>query len=100
MSDNTAQNVHDLVEDTVTKATDLAGQARTVLDDTVADAKAVISDLDDNTAAALAAAREYAVDTLDKVSAAYKSNPARALAFGSLALAVIATVATLITRRR
>jgi polyhydroxyalkanoate synthesis regulator phasin len=100
MSDKTAQHVHDLVEDTVTKAGELADQARTLVSDTVADAKTVIGDLDDNTEAAVAAARDLAVEAYENVSAAFKRSPARVIALGSIAFAVAATVATLIAKRR
>jgi hypothetical protein len=100
MSDKTAQHVHDLVEDAVTKATELTDQARTAVDGTVADAKAVISDLDDSTEAAVVAAKDYAVDTFDKVSAAYKRNPAQIIAIGSIAVAVVTAVVTLVAKRR
>ena len=100
MSDKTAQNVHDLVEDTVSKGSELVDQARTVVEDGVAGAKAVISDLDDNTEAAVEAAREFAVETFDKVYGAYKRNPVQVIALGSFAVAVVTALAALVVKRR
>jgi hypothetical protein len=98
MSDKTAQHVHDLVEDAFSKATEIAEQARTAVDGTVADAKAVIRDLDGE--AAVAAAREFAGDTADKVSAAYKRNPRQVLVIGATAVAGFFALNAMAARRR
>jgi hypothetical protein len=98
MSDKTAQHVHDLVEDAFSKATGIAEQARTAVDGTVADAKAVLRDLDGD--AAIAAARELAGDTAEKVSAAYKRNPRQVLVIGAIAVAGFFALNAMAARRR
>jgi hypothetical protein len=98
MSDKTAQHVHDLVEDAFTKATELADQARNAVDGTVADAKSVIRDLDGD--AAIAAAREFAGDTAEKVSAAYKRNPRQVLVIGAIAVAGFFALNAMAAKRR
>jgi hypothetical protein len=98
MSDKTAQHVHDLVEDAFSKATEIAEQTRTAVDGTVADSKAVIRDLDGD--AALAAAREFAGDTAEKVSAAYKRNPRQILVIGAIAVAGFFALNAMAARRR
>jgi hypothetical protein len=94
MTDNTAQQAHDLVEDTVTKAGELADQARHAVDDTVATATAALRDID--TTAVIASAQEFAEGTFGKLSAAYKRNPALVITIGSAALVAVA----LLTKRR
>jgi hypothetical protein len=98
MSDKTAQHVHDLVEDAFAKATELADQARNAVDGTVADAKSVIRDLDGD--AAIAAAREFAGDTAEKVSAAYKRNPRQVLVIGAIAVAGFFALNAMAAKRR
>jgi hypothetical protein len=100
MSDKTAQHVHDLVEDAYAKATELAGQARNAVDGTVADAKAIIRDLDGNSEAAITAAREFAGETADKVSAAYKRNPRQVLVIGAIAVAGFFALNAMAAKRR
>jgi hypothetical protein len=98
MSDKTAQHVHDLVEDAFAKATELADQARNAVDGTVADAKSVIRDLDGD--AAIAVAREFAGDTAEKVSAAYKRNPRQVLVIGAIAVAGFFALNAMAAKRR
>lgn len=94
MSDKTAQNVHDLLEDTVAKAGAVLDQARGALDDTIADARAVLRDLDDTEA--VTAARVVAAESVANVTGAYKRHPALVIAIGSAALVAVA----LLTKRR
>ncbi|MBX0301140.1 hypothetical protein K2F54_14285 [Cryobacterium sp. 1639] len=98
MSDKTAQNVHDLVEDTVTKASAVVDQARTALDDTLTDAKAAIRDLDDNDT--ITAVRVVAAEAVDNVTGAYKRSPARVIVLGTLAVAAVALLGSLLSKRR
>ncbi|MEC5184747.1 ABC-type transporter Mla subunit MlaD [Cryobacterium sp. MP_3.1] len=98
MTDNTAQQAHDLVEDTVTKAGELADQARHAVDDTVATATAALRDID--TTAAIASAREFATDTFEKLSDAYKRNPTLVLTLGSVAVAAVTGLGALLAKRR
>jgi ElaB/YqjD/DUF883 family membrane-anchored ribosome-binding protein len=92
MTDNTAQQAQHLAEDAADKATDLAEQARHAIDDTV---KSAVSDLDlDKTADTVIAT---AHETLDKITAAYKRNPALVLTIASVALAIVGTI---VSRRR
>ena len=98
MNDNTAQQAHDLVEDTVTKAGELADQARHAVDDTVATATAALREID--TTAAVASAREFATETLEKLSAAYKRNPTLVITLGSVAVAAVTGLGALVSRRR
>jgi polyhydroxyalkanoate synthesis regulator phasin len=108
--DQAAQKVHDLVEDTVAKAGEIAEHARAAVDDTVANAKSVVDDtvanaksavnnFDDTADTAVTAVRVYALELLDKVSAAYKNNPSRVVAIATGAVAVLATVMTVSGRR-
>ena len=95
MTDNTAQQAQHLAEDAADKATDLAEQARHAIDDTVSTAKSAVSDLDlDKTADTLIAT---AHETLDKITVAYKRNPALVLTIASVALAIVGTI---VSRRR
>ena len=98
MTDHTAQQVHDIVEDTVTKAGELADQARHAVDDTVATATAALREID--TTAAIASAREFATDTLDKLSSAYKRNPTLVITLGSVAVAAVTGLGALLSKRR
>jgi len=109
MTDNTAQQAHDLVEDTVTtahdlvedtvtKAGELADQARHAVDDTVATATAALRDID--TTAAIASAREFATDTFEKLSGAYKRNPTLVITLGSVAVAAVTGLGALLAKRR
>ncbi|POH62561.1 MULTISPECIES: hypothetical protein [Cryobacterium] len=98
MTDNTAQQAHDLVEDTVAKAGELADQARHAVDDTVATATAALRDID--TTAAIASAREFATDTFGKLSDAYKRNPTLVLTLGSVAVAAVTGLGALLAKRR
>ncbi|POH70783.1 hypothetical protein C3B59_03695 [Cryobacterium zongtaii] len=98
MTDNTAQQAHDLVEDTVTKAGELADQARHAVDDTVATATAALRDID--TTAAIASAREFATDTFEKLSDAYKRNPTLVVTLGSVAVAAVTGLGALLAKRR
>ncbi|WP_104163543.1 hypothetical protein [Cryobacterium sp. N22] len=98
MTDHTAQQAHDLVEDTVTKAGELADQARHAVDDTVATATAALREID--TTAAIAAAREFATDTFEKLSGAYKRNPTLVITLGSVALAAVTGLGALLAKRR
>ncbi|QYF72300.1 hypothetical protein [Cryobacterium sp. PAMC25264] len=99
MTDNTAQQAQHLAEDAAdtaaTKATDLAEQARHAIDDTVSTVKSAVSDLDlDKTADSVIAT---AHETLDKITTAYKRNPALVLTIASVALAIVGTI---VSRRR
>lgn len=120
MTDNTAQQAHDFAEDAAEKAADvtkdatentgdfaedaaakagdLAEQARKAVEDTISTAKSALNDID--TSAAIASAQDFAGDTLDKLSAAYKRNPALVITIGTAALAAVATVGSLLTKRR
>jgi len=100
MNDKTAQQAHDLVEDTVTKAGEITEQARHALDDTVTSAKAIIRDFDDNAGSTVTAVRKFAADAVDKVTAAYKRNPTQVIALGTFAVAVLAALGTLVGKRR
>ncbi|ANP73484.1 hypothetical protein [Cryobacterium arcticum] len=95
MTDNTAQQAQHLAEDAADKATDLAEQARHAIDDTVSTVKSAVNDLDlDKTADTVIAT---AHETLDKITAAYKRNPALVLTIASVALAIVGTI---VSRRR
>ncbi|MBX0301138.1 hypothetical protein K2F54_14275 [Cryobacterium sp. 1639] len=94
MTDNTTQHAREFAEDAAAQAGNLADQARQAIDETVATAKAALSDVD--TGAALASAQEFAAGTLEKVTAAYKKNPALVISIGSAALVAVA----LISKRR
>ncbi|TFC01657.1 hypothetical protein E3O42_09805 [Cryobacterium adonitolivorans] len=98
MTDNTTQQAHDLVEDTVAKAGELADQARHAVDDTVATATAALREID--TSAAIASAREFATDTFDKLSDAYKRNPTLVITLGSVAVAAVTGLGALLGKRK
>ncbi|WEO76378.1 hypothetical protein BJQ94_13520 [Cryobacterium sp. SO2] len=120
MTDNTAQQAHDFAEDAAAKAGtfaedaakkagnladdaaatagDLAEQARQAVDDTIATAKSALKDVD--TSAVIASAQDFAGNTLDKLSAAYKRNPALVITIGSAALAAVAAVGSVLAKRR
>jgi hypothetical protein len=94
MTDNTAPQAHDFAEDAAATAGNLTDQARHAIDDTVATAKAALNDVD--TTAVLASAQEFAAGAVEKVTAAYKKNPALVISIGSAALVAVA----LLTKRR
>ena len=95
MTDNTADQTHNLVDDAAKKAGDIAEQARHAIDDTVSTVKSAVSDLDlDKTADTLIAT---AHETLDKITAAYKRNPTLVLTIATVALAIVGTI---VSRRR
>jgi predicted metal-dependent peptidase len=98
MSDKSAQQIHDLVEDTVTKAAAVVDQARSVIDDTLTDAKSAIRDLDDNDA--LTAVRVVAAESVDNVTSAYRRSPGRVIALGTLAVSAVALLGLLLSKRR
>ena len=111
MTDNTAQQAHDLAENAAAKAGDLAenaaakaselaDQARHAVDDTVADAKAALRDLEKSAAPTITTVREFGLETFEKLTAAYKRNPTLVLTVGSAAIVAVATLTGLFSKRR
>jgi DNA-binding ferritin-like protein len=120
MTDNTARKAHDFAEDAAAQAGDLvddiaartdefagtaaatagdlADQARRAVNDTINTAKSALDDVD--TGAVLASAQEFAAGARDKLSAAYKRNPALVIAVGSAALAAVAALGSALSKRR
>jgi len=109
MTDNTAQHAHDLAddaagkardiaEDAASKAGDLADQARHAIDDTVATATAAFREID--TTEVLTSAQKFATDAFDKLAEAYKRNPALVITLGSVAVAAVTGLGTLLGKRR
>lgn len=95
MTDNTTPQTPNSTENAAGSASSIAEQARQAVDNTVTTVTSAVSDLDlDKTAESVIAT---ANETLDKIRAAYKRNPALVLAIGSAALAVVGTI---VTRRR
>lgn len=95
MTDNTDKPAHDLIDDTVKKAGELADQARHAVDDTVAAATEAVRKLDLDTTAdtAITSVRVLAAETADNVTSVYKRHPALVIALGFLAAAAIAIFA-------
>ncbi|MGY4857690.1 hypothetical protein [Cryobacterium sp. AP23] len=95
MTDNTADQAHNFVDDTAKKAGEIAEQARHAIDDTVAAATEAIRKLDLETTAetAITSARVLAAETADNVTSVYKRHPALIITLGFLAAAAIAIFA-------
>lgn len=109
LADDAAKKAGDLadqarstVDDTVKKAGEFADQARHSVDDAVTAATDAIHkfDLDGTAENAITSTRVLVAEGIDKLSAAYKRNPALVLTIGSVAVATVATIAAQLAKRR
>ena len=120
MSDNTAKQAHDLVDDAAKKAGDLADQARSTVDETVKKAGEFANqarhtvddavsaateaihklDLDGTADTAITSTRVLVAEAVDNITTAYKRNPALVLGLGSLAVAAVTAVVAQLAKRR